>query len=706
MNSDHDAFRKAADSLRLYRRADLRSDSGEELIEALYVDPLPNEHVLQTLLLPRTTFLVGRKGTGKSTIFQRAQQVLRSRADVATAYVDIKSVYESSRIEPAISLQNAGPAAIAIPEIEERLELDREFFLAIIAAIRGSLRRTLENASTWERIRARKRFRQLPEIFEKFDELVALAKVKQFRDLTTVVERGVNSTQGSESEGRDEVSGSLGLTATGAGLKVGGTSSRSSAESNTLESRQASILMSVFNLKKMIGELREILNEAGINSLYVFLDDFSELPEEAMRIVIDAMVAPLNNWSEELVKFKIAAYPGRLYVGEIDPTKSDQIDLDLFRLYGGTDVERMEEKAIDFTRRLVTRRLEYHGIRDVSVIFDAHADIWRLLFQASMANPRTLGYLLFFSYELALIYGRKIGVQTIRSAAEKYYAEKIYASFEMQRLFNVSFDERSSRYGLKDLLAQVVNRARATRKSDTSVIRDLQGRAPTSHFHVAAGFESLLDSLELGFFVTKYTVMRNKDGSEMIVYALNFGLCQQEKIEFGRPTGPRAMRYRQYYVERVFDYSHLFAQYIRSNQELSCADCGAKHDLALLEAIRAFGMLCPACKSGTCEITNLSKKYEDRLNAVDASLLLPNTELGILLTVLSEDNPLGASEVAGELDCSYQLVGKRVKNLDELGLVDREKWDGGRRMYAATSLARDVYGIAIDSEDENGKENG
>lgn len=44
-------FHKAAQSLKLYRRADLQDEeTGSSLIDELYVDPLLNNHVLQTTL--------------------------------------------------------------------------------------------------------------------------------------------------------------------------------------------------------------------------------------------------------------------------------------------------------------------------------------------------------------------------------------------------------------------------------------------------------------------------------------------------------------------------------------------------------------------------------------------------------------------------------------------------------------------------------
>jgi hypothetical protein len=52
---------KAAESLKLYRRADLQNpEKGTDLTEKLYVDPLPHDQVLQTVMRSNTTFLIGR----------------------------------------------------------------------------------------------------------------------------------------------------------------------------------------------------------------------------------------------------------------------------------------------------------------------------------------------------------------------------------------------------------------------------------------------------------------------------------------------------------------------------------------------------------------------------------------------------------------------------------------------------------------------
>jgi DNA-binding MarR family transcriptional regulator len=188
--------------------------------------------------------------------------------------------------------------------------------------------------------------------------------------------------------------------------------------------------------------------------------------------------------------------------------------------------------------------------------------------------------------------------------------------------------------------------------------------------------------------------MKDRDGRPVSVYALNYGLCNRYSIEFGRPEGQR--EFRLYFVERIFDYSPIIADYLNRNQEIKCSNCGAVHGIDRLESLKLFDMLCPNCKSGTCSVTNLSKKYEQVLQNINDELLLPPTELGILEALYSENRNLAAAEIAGELDCSYQLVGKRGKIMEERGLVNR-MMEEKRRKFQITKEAVRTYFDANES---------
>jgi len=124
-------FREAAQSLKLYRRADLLDEAGTSLIKALYVDLLPEDHVFITMLKPHTTFLIGRKGTGKSTIFQRVQEELKTVKNTTSAYIDIKTVYESSQASP-LSFPDQPENMFLQNEDIKRLLLYQSFLAALI----------------------------------------------------------------------------------------------------------------------------------------------------------------------------------------------------------------------------------------------------------------------------------------------------------------------------------------------------------------------------------------------------------------------------------------------------------------------------------------------------------------------------------------------------------------------------------------------
>jgi hypothetical protein len=97
--TDKDNFFTAVDSLKKYRRAEITDEAGKDIIETLYTDLLPNEQVLKACLTDNTTFLIGRKGTGKSTIFLKLQREYRRRGNILSCYIDAKTVFESSQTE-------------------------------------------------------------------------------------------------------------------------------------------------------------------------------------------------------------------------------------------------------------------------------------------------------------------------------------------------------------------------------------------------------------------------------------------------------------------------------------------------------------------------------------------------------------------------------------------------------------------------------
>jgi len=682
-------FLKAVDTLKLYRRAELIDEMGHELISDLYVDPLPDDHVLTTVLKPNTTFLIGRKGTGKSTIFQRAQESLNSGKTATWAYIDIKTLYESSTAEIISGIPTEFETALP-PDAVRRLNIFRSFVIELITEIKNQIHERI-TSSIWSQVK--EAFTgSASEVFEKLDEFIDELKRNEYLDVTGSIRAAKHDedTQKEKLKAAAEVSGKL-VASPSAQAKV--LAEVISELERTRSQNYSQVFIRVFNIRGLISRLREILTELNLRHLYIFIDDFSELPRGDMEQVVDTILAPFNNWSDEFIKLKVAVYPGRLYAGAIDLSKVDEVYLDIYRAYGRNDVANMEERAIDFTKRLVTTRLQYFCKETPDEYFDtSSSELWQTLFYSCLGNPRILGYVLFFCYETTLIYDKRINVRTIQDAARRYYEEKIDHYFRIYKFLHETFAERSSIYSLKELLEEIVKRAKELRTyRESKVMSELPGRPPTSHFHVKADYDAILSTLELNFFLTKYYEMKDRDGREVSVYAINYGLCQQQAIAFGRPREKR--EHRLYFVERVFDYSPIVMSYIKVNQEIVCNACGTKHSHEKLPAIQAFDMLCPQCKKGSCVVVNLSRKYEQLIRSVSEDALLPDTELGILKTLHDERKQMFAKEIAAQLDCSYQLVGKRGRSLAERDLVSRSENDRGRRVFEITPVAQRVYFI-------------
>ncbi|MGJ5050883.1 hypothetical protein ACQR09_27745 [Bradyrhizobium oligotrophicum] len=676
-------FADAAQSLKLYRRAELLDQKDRPLIEQLYVDPLPNDAVLSAMIRPNTTFVIGRKGTGKSTVFQRAQHEIRKQKRAVSAYIDIKTVFESASVDPVL-LSRVSAEQKVLPEDQIRqILLYRAFIRAVLQEVQSELKKQV-SGSFLDMLRE-KLGKGRHQVFEALNELIDSSEKPDFADVT-----GFEGLERSEKEALKESSAAkirtsakanAGEKGAGAEFEAEASIDRSGAVEQGTESSYARVLLRTMNITGVIEELQSILNLIEVRNLFIFIDDFSELPEAAMRIFVDTILAPLNNWSNELVKFKLAAYPGRIYLGKLDPLKMDEIYLDLFKLYGSNDVSSMEEKAVDFTYRLLENRIQHYCKMPFSSFCGSNVDdVVRNLFFASLGNPRTLGHILFNLQESHVAYSRGVTARSVRDASVKFYDEKIEPFFGMQKFRQETFSERSSAFSLKELLEDIVVRARELKAyRGSTLFKEMEGLPPTSHFHVVSELDELLSTLELNFFLTKYFEMKDRDGQKVSVYALNYGLCNKYAIEFGRPSGKR--EYRLYFVERIFDFTAILRRYLQQNQEIRCQGCGEVYGIDKLSSLAMFDMLCPKCRKGVCQVINLSKKYSEVLSSIRPELLLPEIELGVLETLHAENRELYAREIAEELDCSYQLVGRRGLIMEQRGLIDRIKKDNSRRVY-------------------------
>ncbi|PDY83710.1 hypothetical protein [Bacillus toyonensis] len=691
--SINDNFSLMVNSLKLAQRAELWDDEqNQNIVEKLYVDPLPNNGLLRQIVQDNTVFLIGRKGTGKSTIFARVQEHFRQSKNEISAYVDVKTLYGRSQ---AKELTNGNV------EQYEKIQLYEGFITEIINDLINELEKNLQQKNAMFRLWKKRDLSHLLANLNKIKQETTKPTFKE-TDILKTVNKTEKIAKSNENEGTVSIEGKK----TKKDIDVKGTASvrNKNTGANELQEEYSQTLLRHFNLTDFISNITSALKDYGIKKLHILLDDFSEIDYDAQQIFVNTLLAPLNNWSDKFIRFKVAAYPKRIFYGDIDKGKVDEIYLDYYELYKVKDLPELEKKAVEFLNRLLNTRFKYYLDADFDEIFQIDKEnSWEsyleLLFQVSMNIPRILGHILNYCYQSAVIYNKKITKALIEQASQKYYEKQIKYYFEKTNFLKEAFDEKLDRYSQEILINLLVEKAKGLkyqlRNESTELFKELpSSKIPTSHFFINKEYEKFLHSLELNYFVSKYYEQADRDGVIISIYCINYGLCREKNISFGRPKGHT--KYRKYYISRHFNYDKLLQQYLLEQKQFVCTKCGHEYQFSENDVLQRIGMMCYlGCKENGAVEERYKFKDEDLFEGIRREKLLPEVELDIL-HVLSQNKKasLFASLIARELDCSHQLVTKRSEKLQGAELINKENEvvDGiQRRIYRITDKAQKLY---------------
>lgn len=704
--ASRDSFYRAADSLKRFKRAEIKDEQERSLIETLYTDLLPENQVFKMILSDNTTFLVGRKGTGKSTIILRLESEYRKKDDYLPCYIDTKTVFESTKSE----YQNIDYLKGRIPEEAlGKYLVERSFIQSILKAVLKELDLRADS------------------YLKKFAKIMGLSRTEKVRSAIDSLRKKVDNNEHLKSielpvineyvgtiSGVDEAERSSCKAYNDSGLlkvdPVRGSADLKAERSlkrsdrakqiESWEKQFSGALLKIFQIKEVIDEIRSILSMLKIKKLVIFLDDFSEVDEEILKNFVDVVLAPLNNWGDEFICFKVAAYPNRIHFGDIDKGKVDVIDLDFYNLYSNYDKNTMESLSLDFTKRLVATRIRYFSTETVDDYFDVSSsvtvdDYMDLLFKCSMNVPRIIGYLLFYCHQTHISLGRKITKSAIELAAQKYYEKVIASFFDITTNSLLSFDEKVSELQQRNLLNVFVNQLKSIRKQimigdlNSEVYQSDKNNPYTSHFNFSPNLERFVRTLELNFFISKYSEMSDRDGKKVSVYSLNYGLTLIENMRWGKPSGNE---FRKYFIARPFNFDGIFERFLKESKHIQCVnpECGKTYPYEDLPFLEFNKMRCNECQSEV-KVKSVSDDIRKELDRIDKTKLLPAIELGIMHELNGSNEKMYARDLSEELDISSQLIAKRAKKLDEdKGLVDRDRTEQLIK-YSISKKAVDEY---------------
>ncbi|SHI46752.1 hypothetical protein [Clostridium intestinale] len=694
---DINRYLKFAESLKLVRNEVLEDEKSSSIINEIYTDLLPQNGVINKVNLPRTTILVGRKGTGKSTIFQKSMKDIGSDKKIITLYIDVKTLYENST--PTISTTSQ---TIVPPEELIKYFIYKSFINEIIIETKDKLKTKLDKSFIRTVLGLdEEKYLEIEEELENIQESIDEVFKKIDVSLLTNIGNTIEDNSEEKCKGDVELSKTPKITLGGEG-----------ATKKSIKQEFNNTFITYLDIKKcLIENLLRIRSILSLKYLYIYLDDYSEIDEEAQKLFMDWFIAPLNNLADNFIKFKIATYPKRFYYGKLDSQKFDEISLDFFEaFYTFKNISKMEELALDYTKRLINNRVKvFLGDEGLSNYFDIKDnELYELLFDLSMNIPRKMGYILSYCYESNLIHGNKITKASLGNAAVRYYDEVIKKYFESNPYILRPFTDRVSIENQKDLINKIVKQQVANKLSiakSSAKLFKVEGQ-PASHFVVSNELSQLLDNLELNGYISTYNKINDKNNIPSTLFSIDYGLCRKNNINYGRP---KDSEFRKYYNDTRFNFNNLVRNHFNETQILQC-EKGHEFAFELLEQFKKFSnMNCPTCLGeqifSKVNIVVSNKELIERIMEVEkTTTVLSDVNEYNLLDCLKRAHPrsMSSTDIAVEIDCSWQFVNKRADKLIEKALIEiDDSRSNKKRYYRITRKARDL----IFTKENDAKEN-
>lgn len=373
--------------------------------------------------------------------------------------------------------------------------------------------------------------------------------------------------------------------------------------------------------------------------------------------------------------------------------------LDYFQLYAGDKRNEMESMAVAYTERLMDTRLKIYTGKDFDYYFDttktSKEEYCKYLFNMTMNVVRHIGLILDYAQELSIIQGERITLNILNEASKRFYKERLVQFFEESKTAKMTYNERIESLELNKLLNQIIDKEKTIKTNIrtnqyTAVIFQKERNNPyTSHFYIAQELEPYLGSLELNFFISKYNEMSNKSGKKVSIYALNYGLCMDENLRWGKPKGNE---YRTYFIESPFNFTPVIKNFLSENKKIYCENCMHEFSEEEYNLMKKYGGTCLkcGCKNSIQEKRVLSDEERSEIEEIEKKDNLLEREQYQLLKLLQYSRKdKTATELAQELDVSWQKIGWIAKKIEEDYCYLKKEPRKGKMYYVLSDLGRE-----------------
>lgn len=595
--------------------------------------------------------IVGRRGTGKTTLLYRALiECIHSW--------NIKSKTEAKNKTLAIYIDLSKCQTLSDTTEANFAEFEHVFVTELVDSIKEELLRNWPGLGTESAL--------LNKIFYPQESKQKAETIDALKRLSLIITSGIPRTEEEAGPRKLKRKDTEAMTQ---GAKAGGkiapntleasaefSESFSSSSDSEIEFTQlVRSRLSIADLLRVLGDLREACK---MSHIVVLIDEFSSLSSDLQRRFSTLLRKMLGNHAG--VYLKLSAITDNYSLGSAIILQRDlfelSLDLDSFVERSGTLNSAMDG-LVDLTRELIVERIKEYTNLFPQNLFEAPEDAWIELSRSGMGVPRTIGIALKQAFYRSL----QAKGSGIRKSDIEYgikYASKAYLN-QFLGACGVAIPSYCETIWNSLLDRGIEERTKA--------------EAPCSHFMLLPKNEDKLRYINMFFLAHLVTKGRTtkKEKLSRSLYVFDYGVCLENNLEYG--TDKNTIRQQRFAYDSALAEFDIY--FVRSEEKkFQCPECKRVYKESELFIAGHTLKFCPADRN------DLEEMFTDKANTSSYT----EEEMKIIGAIRSsqEEDNLLARQVADDVGCYVQKVAKFGEKLEKERIIQRKiVEDIGKNIY-------------------------
>ena len=631
---------KVDDAFNSMLRADyiaLRDTAKLTLLADYYVDFYG---FLRQVLSESDQLIVGRRGTGKTTLLYRAlvecmrswdpQQQSLAKPRTLAIYIDLSKCQALTDVQP-----------------DQFTDFEHVFVAEFCDAIAEEISRS------WPAVNMQPTF--FTKLFQSAEQMKASETRALLSKLAVVLQSGlprvldrsgkVDTKEIVKRKTESELS-AMAKASAKPEISVGGKRrAEVASEEEQKSSYSLSYRLTIADVLRILGDLRDI---AEIPAVFLLIDEFSALSEDLQRRFTTLLKKLVGNHSGLFIK--LGAITDKYTLGSSLILQRDlfELSLDLDAFVERSDSLNAAMAEMDtLTERIVTERIRVYAQLTPKQIFDEPAETWRELSRSAMGVPRTLGIVLKQAWSRASQTDRRIKKSDVDYGIR--YASRAY----LDQLEGASKGGVALPEYVAEIWDAVLSRAITERGKGTDA----------SHFMVLPKNEIRLKYLSMCFVVHLLTKGRTtkKDKSARSLYCIDYGICLENNLGFA--SDKNILRQHRFAYDAELDqFDSLFERV--SEPKYICPTCG---DIYRESELLIRGTVMAMC------VKDHSPLSKHDLGALESRYTEEEIKIIGSIRSSSPEDQLIARQVADDVGCHVQKVSKFGEKLERVGIITRAR---------------------------------